>query len=241
MQKQLRDRSVKRQKMLSIIIITILMPATILIGMVFLNDRKYYLISLLIILYTTIPFITAFEGRKPKVRELVIVSVLSAIAVAGRGAFFMLPQFKPVIAIIIIAGVCSGEESGFLVGILTGFVSNIFFGQGPWTPFQMFSLGIIGFLAGLLYKKGILKNSKVSLCIFGGLTTFFVFGGIMNLASLLISTQRFSWKALTAIYVSGFWFDVIHSTSTIFFLYFISQPMVEKMERIKNKFGFIDG
>ena len=86
MQKQLRDRSVKRQKMLSIIIITILMPATILIGMVFLNDRKYYLISLLIILYTTIPFITAFEGRKPKVRELVIVSVLSAVAVAVCGA-----------------------------------------------------------------------------------------------------------------------------------------------------------
>ena len=107
-----------------------------------------------------IPFFMVFESRKPKARELIIISVLCAIAVSGRTAFFMTPQFKPVVAIVIISGVCFGGEAGFLVGAMTGFVSNFFFGQGPWTPWQMFCFGIIGFLAGILYKKGILKNNK---------------------------------------------------------------------------------
>ena len=180
-----------------------------------------------------------FENRKPQARELVIIAVLSAIAVAGRGAFFMLPQFKPVIAIVIIAGACFGAESGFLVGAIAGFLSNLFFGQGPWTPWQMFCFGIIGFLSGILYKKGILKNTRLSLCIFGGLSTFFIYGGIINISSLLIFMPRFSWKALLATYVSGFWFDIVHTAATVFFLYIISQPMIEKLERVKTKYGLM--
>ena len=99
-----------------------------------------------------IPFAFAFENRKPKARELVIISSLCAIGVVGRTAFFMLPQFKPVAAIVIISGVAFGGETGFLVGAITAFVSNFFFGQGPWTPWQMFSFGIIGFLAGIMFQ-----------------------------------------------------------------------------------------
>jgi hypothetical protein len=84
---------------------------------------------------------------------MVIIAVLCGIAVAGRAAFFMLPQFKPVVAIVIIAGASLGAESGFIVGALSGFVSNFIFGQGPWTPWQMFAFGMIGFIAGLLFCK----------------------------------------------------------------------------------------
>ncbi|MFR8974727.1 MAG: hypothetical protein ACLVG9_01890, partial [Eubacteriales bacterium] len=101
-------------------------PLTIFIGCFYLADRKYYFISLMIILETFLPFGMVFEGRKPQARELVIVSVLCALAVAGRAAFFMLPQFKPVVAVVIIAGVCFGGETGFLVGAVTGCVSNLF-------------------------------------------------------------------------------------------------------------------
>ena len=69
-----------------------------------------------------------------------------------------MPQFKPVVALVIIAGVCFGGETGFLVGAVTGFVSNFFFGQGPWTPWQMFALGIVGFIGGILFKKGFLRK-----------------------------------------------------------------------------------
>lgn len=147
-------RKLKKRTIAAAILILGLIPLTILFGVYFLNDRKYFIISFLIICYAMIPFFLTFERRKPQARELIIIAVLIAIAVAGRAAFFMLPQFKPVIAIVVIAAICFGAETGFLVGAMTGFVSNFFFGQGPWTPWQMFCFGIIGFLAGILFQKG---------------------------------------------------------------------------------------
>lgn len=238
--KPLKFNRLSRRTLLAVLLILIVIPATIVLGVFVLDDRKYYFISLLIVLYTMIPFAMGFENRKPQARELIVIAVLTAIAVAGRGAFFMLPQFKPVVAIVIIAGVCLGAEAGFLVGAMTGFVSNFFFGQGPWTPWQMFCFGIIGFVAGILFKKGMLKKTKFSLCVFGGLATFFIYGGIINIGSLLMFTSQFSWKALLATYISGFWFDMVHAIATVVFLFFLSQPMIEKLDRIKTKYGLIE-
>ena len=238
--KQLKENSLSRRTLISAVLILLLIPVTILFGVFFLNDRKYYFISLLIVLYTMIPFFMVFENRKPQARELIVISVLSAIGVAGRSAFFMVPQFKPVVAIVIISGVCFGPESGFLVGAVTGFASNFFFGQGPWTPWQMFCFGIIGFLAGVLFQKNIIKKTKLSLCVYGGLSTFFIYGGIIDIGSLLMFTSNFSLKALLATYISGFWFNMVHAIATVFFLYLISQPMIEKLDRIKIKYGMIE-
>lgn len=240
MQQKSKTSYLTKRTIISSILILFIIPATILYGVFFLEDRKYYLISILIILYVMIPFFLVFENRNPKTREIMVIAVLSAIAVAGRSAFFMLPQFKPVVAIVIISGVTLGAESGFLVGAVSGFVSNFFFGQGPWTPWQMFCFGIIGFLAGILFKIGILKKNKIYLCIYGGLSTFFIYGGIINIGSLLIFTSRLSLKALLATYASGFWFDIVHSIATVFFLFILSQPMIEKIDRIKIKYGLID-
>ncbi|QGQ95053.1 ECF transporter S component [Paenibacillus psychroresistens] len=238
-EKQLAGFRWASRTMLASILILIIIPATIMLGVFVLDDRKYYFISLLIVLYTMIPFFMVFENRKPQARELIVIATLASIGVAGRAAFFMLPQFKPVVAIVIIAGVSLGAEAGFLVGTTTGFVSNFFFGQGPWTPWQMFCFGIIGFLAGVLFDKRLLKKTKLALCIFGGLATFFIYGGIINIGSLLMFTSQFSWKALLATYISGFWFDIVHAIATVVFLFFISQPMLEKLERIKTKYGLI--
>ncbi|GAB6991767.1 ECF transporter S component [Paenibacillus pini] len=238
--KPIERQRLSRRTLLAAVLILVLIPATIMFGVYVLDDRKYYFISLLIVLYTIVPFAMVFEQRKPQARELIVIAVLSAIAVAGRGAFFMLPQFKPVVAIVIIAGVSLGPEAGFLVGAVTGFVSNFFFGQGPWTPWQMFCFGIIGFLAGILFKKGLLKKTKISLCLFGGLSTFIIYGGIINIGSLLMFTSHFTWKALLATYISGFWFDMVHAIATVFFLLIMAKPMIEKLDRIKTKYGLIE-
>ncbi|MCK9862470.1 ECF transporter S component [Paenibacillus sp. ATY16] len=234
-----RSRFGKRT-LITAILIVIVIPATILLGVFALDDRKYYFISLLIILYTMLPFVMVFERRKPQAREMIIIAVLSAIAVAGRAAFFMLPQFKPVVAIVIIAGVSFGPEAGFLVGATSGFVSNFFFGQGPWTPWQMFCFGIIGFIAGLLFRKGWMRTNKLTLCLFGGLATFVVYGGIINIGSMLMFTPSFSREALIANYASGFWFDIIHAAATVIFLFILAKPMLEKLERIKVKYGLYE-
>ncbi len=237
---QKTSRTLSKCTIAAAVMILIAIPFTIYAGIRFFGDRRYYLISMLIILETMIPFTMAFESRKPQARELVIISVMCAIAVGGRAAFFMLPQFKPVLAVIIITGVCFGGETGFLTGAVTGFVSNFFFGQGPWTPWQMFSLGIIGFIAGILFKKGILRKTRISLCIFGFLAALVIYGGIMNPASVIMQQVKITPQMILSSYIMGIPFDLIHALSTAFFLWFISEPMLDKLERIKIKYGLIE-
>jgi energy-coupling factor transport system substrate-specific component len=220
--------------------ILLCIPLTIAAGILFLNDRSYYIVSLIIIVLAMLPFALVFEGRKPQARELACIAVLVAIAVAGRAAFFMVPQFKPVVALVIIAGVSFGAESGFIVGALTGFVSNFIFGQGPWTPWQMFAFGIIGFLAGLLFSKGILSGKTLPLCIFGGLATFIIYGLFMDTASVMMFTYDLTRETVLTTYALGIPFNLIHAAATVIFLLILSKPMTEKLTRIKKKYGLID-
>ncbi len=219
----------------------LLIPFTLYFGNRFLGARKYYILSFLLLAEAMIPFGMAFERRKPRARELVLVSALCAIAVSGRAAFFMLPEFKPTLALVVLSGVCFGGETGFLVGAVTAFVSNFFFGQGPWTPWQMFSLGIIGFIAGVLSSRKVLGKNKIFLCIFGFLTALFIYGGIMNPASVIMWQNKITWEMLAAAYIAGAPVDLIHASATAFFLWLITDPMLEKLERIKAKYGLMTG
>nr|WP_312577121.1 energy-coupling factor transporter ATPase [Sedimentibacter sp.] len=232
-------RRLSKRTLAASALILLLIPVTIFIGVFYLGDRKYYFISLLIIIETMIPFAMIFEGRNPQARELLILAVLCAIGVAGRAAFFMLPQFKPVAAMIIISGVAFGGESGFLVGTTTMFISNMLFGQGPWTPWQMFAMGIIGFLAGVLFRKGLLRRDSISLAVFGGISVFLVYGGIMNPASIIIFQSNITWPMIVASWIMGVPFDLIHAGATAFFLLLIGEPMLEKLDRVKTKYGLV--
>lgn len=178
-----------------------------------------------------------FKVRTIQPRELVLIAVLSAIAVIGRIAFYWLPQFKPVTAIVIISSVTLGAEAGFMVGALTGFLSNFFFGQGPWTPYQMYAFGLVGFTSGLIFKK--VKINKITLSIYGFIATFIIYGGIMNFASILMFTTTINKDLVIAYFISGASFDFIHALSTVVFLYFITNPMIEKIDRIKIKYGLL--
>ncbi|MDD6483648.1 MAG: ATP-binding cassette domain-containing protein [Clostridiales bacterium] len=234
------DQKLSKRSLIAAVLMLLAIPLTIYVGVFYLRDRKYYFISLLIILETMLPFFVVYEGRKHRARELVIISVMCAIAVAGRAAFFMLPQFKPVAAVVIIAGVCFGAEAGFLVGAVVGFVSNFFFGQGPWTPWQMFAFGLIGFIGGILFKKGFLRKTKASLCIFGAAAVLVIYGGIMNPASVIMWQEKITKEMIFSAYIMGLPFDLIHAASTAFFLWVISEPMIDKLERIKLKYGLLD-
>ena len=233
-------RKLSKRTAVAAALILLLIPLTLFAGETYLAGRKYYFIALLILLECMVPFFLIFESRKPKARELVIIAVLCAIGVASRAAFFMLPQFKPVMAIAIIAGVAFGGETGFLVGAMTMLSSNIMFSQGPWTPWQMFCMGIIGFLAGILFRKGFLRRSRISLCIFGALTAIIIYGGIMNSASALMWAGEINWKIVISYYVSGFPMDCVHAAATWLFLWFAAEPMLEKLDRIKVKYGLVE-
>lgn len=240
LQTPLEKRRLSKRTMVAAFLILLLIPFTLFFGEYYLEGKKYYFISLLIMLEMILPFFLIFEGRKPQARELVIIAVLCAIGVAGRAMFFMLPEFKPVMALTIIAGVAFGGETGFLVGSITMLVSNMLFSQGPWTPWQMFSMGIIGFLAGVLFRKGILMRSRGALGVFGVLSAIIIYGGIMNPASALIWATEINWKILLTYYVTGFPVDCVHAAATWIFLWLAAEPMLEKLDRIKVKYGLVE-
>jgi len=232
-------RKLAKRTAVAALLILLLIPLNLFVGVYYLGGQKYYFIALLILFETMAPFFLVFEGRKPQARELVLIAALCAIGVAGRAAFFMLPNFKPVTALAIIAGVALGGETGFLVGAMTMLASNILFSQGPWTPWQMFAMGIIGFLAGVLFRKGWLRRTRGALAAFGVLAVLLIYGGIMNPASALLWTQSLEWEILLTYYLTGIPMDCVHAASTGLFLWFGAEPLLEKLDRIKVKYGLL--
>ena len=123
---------------------------------------------------------------------------------------------------------------------MTMLASNLMFSQGPWTPWQMFAMGIIGFLAGILYRKGLLRRTRLSLSIFGALCAFVVYGGIMNPASALMANQTINPGILLSYYISGLPIDLVRAASSFLFLWFAAGPMLEKLDRMKVKYGLVE-
>ena len=237
---RLMKGKLSRRTKLTLALCVLAIPATLWLGLQFGGGRKYMLTSMLIVAETMIPFFVAFEGRRPQARELVILSTLSALAIGGRAVFFALPGFKPVAALVILVGVAFGAEAGFLVGAVTMLVSNVLFGQGPWTPWQMFAMGIIGLTSGVLFRKGLLNRDRLSLSVFGGLSIFILYGGILNPTSVLMFQGTPTLKMILTTYITGLAADSVHAAATVFFLWFLSESLLKKLDRVKVKYGLIE-
>ncbi len=233
-------RKLPRRTVAAVWVLLLLIPATLFFGSAYLGNRNYYFVSLLVLLETMAPFVLIYEGRKPTAREVVLLAVLCAMAVAGRLLFFFLPQFKPAAALAILSGVAFGGETGFLVGSVSMLLSNFYFGQSPMTPFQMVGMGMVGFFAGLLFQKGWLRRSRAALCVYGFLAVLVCYGGLLNPAVLFVTGQPVTKGSLALVYLSGLPMDLVHGASTVFFLAVGAKPMLEKLDRIKEKYGFFE-
>ena len=215
----------------------VLAAATIYTGFYVFENKQYVAVCLLLIIYAMIPFFAGFERRKPKAREIVILAVLIAVATAGRAAFFMVPNFKPILAIVIITGVALGKESGFLVGAMSAFVSNFLFGQGPWTPWQMIAMAVVGYLAGLIFHRYSGRINRFALIAFGAIAAFVIYGLIVDLWTILVMTPEPTLETAVMVYSAALYFNLIHAAATVVFLLLLGKPMIEKLERVKVKYG----
>lgn len=205
------------------------------------HSRGYYIVSMLLILYTQVPFFLSFERKKPHVREVMVIAVMVTLGVIGNGIFFMLPQVKPEIAIVIITGACLGARSGFVTGAMIPFVTNFMFGQGPWTPWQMFALGLIGFLAGLLFRKGLLKTNKIPLCIAGAVSAFLIYGLIVDVQTIFAATPTPSLAVALTVYGAALPMNAVLAVATVIFMAVLAKPLTEKIERVQFKYGLMEG
>jgi len=166
------------RRALKIAVPFVLIPAVIAVGIFVFNEKRYAFISLAVAVLSVALFIAGFEKRQTGTRRLIIVAVMVALSVVGR----FIPLFKPITALTIITAMYLGGEAGFLVGSLSAVISNFYFGQGPWTPFQMFAWGLIGLIAGFLADP--LKKSRILLLVYG-LLSGVIFSFVMDIWTVL--------------------------------------------------------
>ena len=228
----------KKSKLISLLIFLLVVPATLILGSR-MDGRWYYLTSTLMIAELLIPFFLAFEGRKPQSRELVVIAVMCALAVVARVAI-PIPSFKAIFAIIMIAGIAFGPESGFLVGAVSALASNFFYTQGPYTPWQMMAYGAGGMLAGYLFFKGHLKRKPLVMGIFGFLCVVLVVGPLLDTCTVFLAPITLTWKNISALYISGFPVNVSQGLSTFAVLFLLGRPLLDKLDRIKIKYGMME-
>ncbi len=222
----------KSRTYIRIFLYFILIPAVILVGIHIFQDRKYAFVTLAVAICSCIPPFIGYEKRSADTGRIVVLAVLTALAVIGRAAFVFLPGFKPVTAIVILTGMYLGAESGFLCGAFSALLSNFLFGQGPWTPLQMFSWGMIGFFAGIL--ANCLARHKI-LLLYGAFSGI-LYSVLMDVWSVLWFEDAFSWKRYVAMFLVSLTSTVMYMVSNVVFLLLLAKPFGEKLSRIQKKY-----
>ena len=217
------------------ILIILACVLVLLMGFPVIIEKHYMLVSFLIIILTFLPFAIGFSHEKRTTRELVMIAILGAVAAVSRVPFAPLPSVQPSTFVIIISGVVLGPQTGFVVGALTAIVSNIFLGQGPWTPWQMYAWGMIGLLAGYLRNTWVMNN-KAGQCIYGFIVGI-LFGWFMNIWVIFSLGQPVNWQTITIYNTASILFDLAHSFSNIFFLIVFSHSWIKTLHRFKRKYG----
>jgi len=143
-------------------------------------------------------------------------------------------DFKPVTAITVIAAVYLGRESGFLVGAMAALLSNFYFGQGPWTAFQMLSWGLIGWFAGLFADP--LKRHRALLLLYGVLSGI-AYSLLMDVWTVMSFHGQFTLPLYLAAAATSMPHMLLYAVSNFLFLWWMAKPFGDKLERIRIKYG----
>ncbi len=218
------------RRVLKVTLPFVLIPLVIFLGITVFDEKRYLFISFAVALMAVVLFISGYEKKLIGSRRAVTVAVMTALCIVGR----FIPFFKPITALTIITAMYLGGEAGFLVGALSALISNFYFGQGPWTPFQMLAWGLIGLLAGYLKKP--LKKSRVLLCIYGVISGI-AFSLIMDVWSVVWYSGELNMTLYLASVVTALPHTAMYAVSNFVFLWFLARPFGEKLERVKIKYG----
>lgn len=229
----------RKSTLLSILVIFLLIPLTLFLGTQ-VKGRAYYLISTMIIVELMLPFFFRFEARRPQARELVILTVMAALAAVSRVVFAFSPYLKTITGIIMITGIAFGPEAGFLTGAVAAFASNFFFSQGPWTPWQMFAYGFGGFFAGLIFHNRRNWAKPWVLAIFGFFTILLIVGPMLDSCTVFTVLSKFTAKNVLAVYAAGVGYNVTHGIGAALTLFFVSRPLLQKLDRLQTKYGILE-
>lgn len=224
----IKNRTVKN--ILKIAIPFLAIPLLVFCGGRIFGEKQHLFLSFIVAVLAVVFFLTGFEKKIVGSRRIVIVAVMTALCIVGR----LIPFFKPITAITIITAMYLGAESGFLVGALAALISNFYFGQGPWTAFQMLAWGMIGLVAGYLAKP--LKRNKFFLLLFG-LLSGILYSFVMDLWNVLWYNGSFHMGLYLSAIITAIPHTILYTISNVVFICLFAKPFGEKLERIKIKYG----
>ena len=230
----------RKSTFLSILVILVLIPLTLSLGTQ-VKGRWYYLISTMIIIELMLPFFFRFEARRPQARELVILTVMAALAAVSRVVFAFSPYLKTITGIIMITGIAFGPEAGFLTGAVAAFASNFFFSQGPWTPWQMFAYGVAGFLAGAVFHGRQKWQKPLVMAVFGFLTVLLIVGPLLDSCTVFTMLTTFTREGLLLIYGQGVPVNLMHGAGTAVTIAVLGKALLKKLSRLQTKYGMLEG
>lgn len=214
-------------------IVLVVLPV-LLLACALLDVPNSALITTVAAIVSLVPFFARFELSRLRPRDFMPIVVMTALAVAGRLVFAPVPEIKPVMAVVVITGMAFGRESGFITGALAMLVSNMFFGQGLWTPWQMYGFGLAGYAAGW-FGQTRLSGNRVAVTAFGAVLCL-VYGFILDSWMLIGFVHPTSMAAVMATYVAGLPGNLVHAAGTAVFLLPIATAWSPVLERVKRKY-----
>lgn len=198
------------------------------------GSKGYLLATVIGAIVCCLPFFVTFENKKTTTSYLVLVAVMTALSVTGRFLFAPIPFFKPVSAIVILTALSLGGQAGFVTGAMSALVSNFYFGQGPWTPFQMLAWGLIGFFAGVLSKK--LSKNIIMLSVYSALAGLF-YSLVMDLWTVLFMDGILNIKRYFAVLLTSAPVTLAYAISNVIFILVLSKPVGDTLSRLVKKYG----
>ena len=202
----------------------------LLAGMLLLKGHHFLWFSFGCLVCSLLPAYWHFEKRQLGTRLLVFLAVIVALGVIGRVPLVAIPNVQLTSFVVIVSAVSLGPELGFVSGSMMALVSNLFLGQGPWTPWQMLAWGLMGLTTGLLGRTS-LKNQLWVMVIWGALWGFW-FGWIMDVRPLRPASFILSFAASLV-------FDAMHAATNAISLLFLYVPWRKVMDRLITKYTIL--
>lgn len=228
----------KITKWFSLFVLIICLVGVAFWQLFFAQNVNFYVVSVVILIASMIPFFVSLEVKRISSREITLIATMIAIAVVGRVAFCLIPQVKPIAAVVIVSAICLGAERGFIIGSFSAFISNFIFGQGYWTPFQMVALGTVGLITGLIFK--VVKVNRITLSAVGFVLATVVYGIIVDLSTLFMAYgENITLEAVLSVYGAGALFSLTFGIATAVFLFLFGMTFIRKFDRIKTKYNLV--
>jgi Prenyltransferase and squalene oxidase repeat len=176
-----------------------------------------------------------YERAHPSSKVLALVATLAALAALGRVAFAPLPNVKPTTDIVLLSGFALGGAPGFAVGAIAALGSNLVFGQGPWTPWQMGAWGLVGIVGAVLGAASGRRLGRVPLAVACGAAGL-LYGAILDFSTWVSFSGTHTLASYVAFSGTSLSFNIAHAVGNVVFCLAFGPAFVRALLRFRERF-----